>query len=151
MTIKARILASQTPKIETITVPEWDGVTVELRSARGRTRAKLIDAVSAVPPDDDEQAATRARGRAILPLWPDLIIDAVHDPATGARIFSEEDREAVEDMPEAVKQRIGVKILALSGLGGEVKGADGQVVQTDAVDAAGKSSTPTPSDDSTST
>lgn len=151
MSLKTRILNPATVKKETVTVPEWDNVTVELRSIRGRTRAKLLDAMAALPKTDTEEEANLQRGRAVLGVLPDFLIDGVFDPGTGERVFDEADRGAVEDLDEAVMQRLGFRILALSGLGGAVKDEDGKTLVPDAVDAAGKSSSSTPSGDSTST
>jgi hypothetical protein len=136
MTLKDKILAAKDIKSELLAVPEWD-VELEVRGMSARTRAKFLDAIYSEGAKDDE-ARKAATTKAMVPLLPDFLVDGCYDPATGERVFAAEDIPQLLDKNGAIVERVALKVIALSGLGEK------------AVDEAGKSSSDTQSDGSTS-
>jgi len=67
---------------------------------------------------------------------PDLVIECTFDPESGEKVFNPNDRDALMAKSAAAVEQIATVAMRLSGMGEE------------AVDSAGKDSSPTQSDDS---
>lgn len=124
MSIREQILNANDIETQMVEVEQW-GVTVEVRSLDGRSRAALI------------QAATNAEGSVDLEkLYPELVMLCAHDPATGERIFTPEDRDALMAKSGAALEVVALAAMQVSGM-----------TQT-ARDEAGKDSSSIPNVDS---
>jgi hypothetical protein len=97
-------------------VPEWGGLTLELRSPTGAERAALVSAFINV----EETAATGvAKMNDLTRMYPALIISCAYDPETGERVFSQMDDGTVAALNAkngAVLERIAMACMPLVGL-----------------------------------
>lgn len=59
-----------------------------------------------------------------------VIIEAVYDPETGARVFTEADRDMVNSAPVSVAEKIAGVVQRLSGLGETAEALAGNSVAT---------------------
>lgn len=125
MSLRDSILSAGDIRSETVTVPEW-GVTVVVKSMNGAERGAFMSTFA-------DQSGRVDLGTAIA----DVIINTVHDPETGGRVFEASDRDALNMKSGAALERLAEVGLRLSGL------------TADAIDAAGNGSSETPSIDST--
>lgn len=102
--LRDKILGAQDITSETVTVPEWD-VTVEVRGLTGTQRARLL------------KNGFEANGAVNFErLYPELVIASTFDPESGERIFSEADRDALNDKSGAALERIAQAAMRVSGL-----------------------------------
>lgn len=103
MSLRDRILQASDIVSESVTVPEWD-VTVDVRTMTGAERARIM------------QAAADAGGRIDFErVFPDVVIACSHDPETGERVFTSDDRDALMSKSGAAIDRIAQVGLRLSG------------------------------------
>jgi hypothetical protein len=116
--IRDRIKNADDGSSTTITIPEWDDVTLRVVSMSAGQRAQIFDAMQA----ND--------GNMPLELfWRVSLISCVLDPDTGERVFSSDDADwLLADKSADVIQRISEVCLQVSGM------------TEDAVDTAGKGS-----------
>lgn len=113
--LKTKILAAKDRKSDTMVISEWD-VIVEVRGMSGATRAKFIETAYAGGAAG-EGADEKANVKVLMPLVPEFVVDGVYDPATGEKVFTKEDIEAIQEKDGEILQRIAMKVIALSGLG----------------------------------
>lgn len=127
--VSLRDLILQKDDIETeiVPVPQW-GVELEVRGLSGRARAAFMREFIQ---KDGELDYDR--------LYPALVINTVHDPATGERVFTDADYEAINAKSGAALETVAKVATRLSGL------------DEGAVDKAGKGSGSTRKKSSTST
>lgn len=118
------IIAADDIESETVEVPQW-GVTVVVKSMTAGDRAKLLSgAINNGGQLDFEE------------VLPDVVILCTYDPETGERVFGPQHREAVMGKSAAAVETVATVAMRLSGL------------NDDAVDAAGKDSSETPTEGS---
>lgn len=126
MSIRDQIIASSDIESELVEVPAW-GVTIEVRSMDGRTRLNMM---STVTDTNGEIEMTK--------LYPDIIIACAHDPATGERVFDENDRDLLLSKSAGALELVASASMRVSGM------------TAGAMDEAGKDSSSTANDDSSS-
>ena len=117
------IFATSDIASEVIHVTAWN-VDILVKAMTARDRAKMV-----------EQAGGET-GMNLEQILPDLVILCSYDPTTGERIFLPGDRDALLAKAADPIEQIAIKAMALSGMSQE------------AVDEAGKGSSPTPTDGS---
>lgn len=103
-TLAQQIFAANDRRATTVEVPEW-GVEIELRSLSVRERQALLDQARAL--DDDADAA---------PIYARAIIACAYDPATGERVFTEGDMEALLDRSAAAVDRLAPAVMEVNGM-----------------------------------
>jgi len=122
--LSQQIFATDDIATRTITVDAW-GVEVLVKALTAKARSQMLaDAIE----NDGKLNLSQA--------LPDLVIQCTYDPETGERVFLESDREALMAKSAAPIEQIANVAMDLSGM------SEG------AVDAAGKDSSPTQTDDS---
>jgi hypothetical protein len=109
---------------ELIHVDAW-GVDILVKAMTARDRARMV-----------EQAGGGEASMNLEQILPDLVILCSYDPESGERIFMPSDRDALLAKSADPIEKIALKAMALSGM------------SEDAVDAAGKDSSPTLTADS---
>jgi len=109
---------------ELIHVDAW-GVDILVKAMTARDRARMV-----------EQAGGGESNMNLEQILPDLVILCSYDPESGERIFVPSDRDALLAKSADPIEKIALKAMALSGM------------SEDAVDAAGKDSSPTLTADS---
>ena len=119
MSLRDKIFESIDIETETVEVPVW-GVSIELRSMDGKTRIQMMQSVTS----DDGQVE-------MLKLYPDIIIACAHDPETGERLFTEEDRDVLLSKSAGALEIVASAAMRVSGMA------------TDSMDEAGKESSST--------
>jgi len=134
MSLRNRILAARDLKSDVMDIPEWDGVTIEVRGMSGRVRAKFIETMFEKGLTNEQDQAKM--GAAMIPLFPEFVLDAVCDPSTGERVFEAGDLDELLRKNGAVLERIALKVIELSGLSNQGTDKNGQPIN--AVDAAAK-------------
>lgn len=106
---------------ELVHVKEWN-VTLLVKAMNARDRARMIEQAGGSDTINLEQ------------VLPDLVILCSFDPETGERVFLPTDRDALLAKSASPIEQISMVAMRLSGM------------TEDAVDAAGKESSPTPTD-----
>ncbi len=104
MSLRDQIIAANDIESEELEIPAW-GVTLEIRSMDGRSRTRLIK--SAANPDGTIDLER---------LYPEIAILCAHDPATGERVFTEEDREALLSKSAAALELVALTGMKVSGM-----------------------------------
>lgn len=127
MSLKDKILAATDIPSETLRIPEWD-VEVLIKGMSAGDRITLMQNAY----DQKTQQVNMAA------VYPDVVVSCVHDPETGDPVFTDNDKTAILAKSSAAVEKIADVGLRLSGIG------------KDADDAAGKDSSPTPNEDSSS-
>lgn len=121
MSIRDQIIAADDIKSELVEIPEWN-VTILVKSMSGAERGQMLKAVTTANGQVDI-------GKAVS----DVLIFTAHDPETGERIFTIEDRDLLNEKSGAAIQRAAEVGMRLSGL------------MPESIDEAGKDSSPTAS------
>lgn len=129
MSLRDQILTVQDLPAEQLPIPEW-GCTVEVRGMSGTQRAEFLGRFF----DGDGKPTGNP-----IETYPHLVAAHVFDPATGERVFTEDDAEALASKSAAILEMLASKALSLSAL------------QPKAVADAAKKSEALPSGDSSST
>ena len=113
-TIRSIILEADDLSSETITVPEWGDVKIEIRSMTGRDRAAL---------------QKKFRDEFDMEAWyTELTLATVYDPETGKRVFEPADRKEIGGKSAKVLERIANIATRLSGMAAEaVTEAEGEL------------------------
>ena len=114
MSLREKILSNTDIQTKMVDVPEW-GVTVEVRGMNGADRQKILDDASA------EDGKMTAGG-----MFFDVILATAYDPETGERLFTEDDRGALQTKNAQALDRLATAGYKLSGMA------------VDSVDEAGK-------------
>jgi len=127
MNLRDQILAAQDIPSEELHVKEWD-VTVLVKGMSAGERITLMQNAY----DQKTQQVNMAA------VYPDVVVSCVHDPESGEAIFTPSDKDALMSKSSAAIESIAAVGLRLSGIGADVE------------DEAGKGSSSTPSDDSSS-
>jgi len=118
-----KIFAADDIESELVEVAQW-GVTLLVKSMSAKARAALID----------NAIANNGGNFNIQQVMPDIVIQCTFDPETGERVFLDGDREALMAKSAGAVEEVAAVAMRLSGM------------TDDAVDAAGKESSPTQSD-----
>ena len=127
MNLRDKILAAKDIPTEKITVPEW-GCDLLIKGMTAGERVTLM------------QSAYDARTEQVnmSKVYPDVVVSCACDPETGDPVFTDADKDALMEKSSAAIEKIADVGLRLSGIGKEQQ------------DAAGKDSSNTPSDDTSS-
>lgn len=99
------ILAAQKMKTKEVSVPEWGDETSTVTITE--LTAREAQALGAKAKDNEAEA---------MSLW---VIAGVIDPETGARMFSDDDKEALALLGAGPILRVGTAVVALCGMSGE--------------------------------
>jgi hypothetical protein len=120
--LSAQIFAVDDIETELVEVKVW-GVTVLVKSMTAKDRARMVG------------NAAGSNGQFNLEdVLPDLVIHCTFDPETNERVFMPNDRDALMAKSAAAIEQIATVAMRLSGM------------DEDAVDVAGKDSSPTQTD-----
>lgn len=108
MSLRDQILSANDLGMDAISVPEW-GVGGGVKKLSGLERAKLVDEVNKYK---EETNANNVRKLAVIVVY--SFVDE-----SGARVFSDDDVEAVANKEMEVLDRIATKALEVNGLNGD--------------------------------
>lgn len=103
--LRDRILAIEDIPTETITVPQWGNISLQIRGMSGKDRSGLMK--SALDSNNELDFSK---------LYPLLIIATAHDPETGERVFSDSDLNAINEKSGAALELVGKVAARLSGM-----------------------------------
>ena len=103
--LRDKILQFDDIEVETVTVPEWGGVTVELRTPTVQARGELI---SQFMKDTGKIDYVR--------MYPALVVATSYDPETGEQLFTNDDVDALTLKSSKAMERLGEVAIKLSGL-----------------------------------
>jgi hypothetical protein len=125
--LRDKILNTTDIPSEMLSIPEWNvEILVKGMSAGDRLHLQKISY--------DQES-----GQVLMEkMYPDIVVSCCYDPETGEPIFTDDDKDAILAKSSAAVEKIAEVGLRLSGLG------------KDSQDEAGKGSSPTPNDDSSS-
>lgn len=127
MNLRDKILAANDIPTEKISVPEWK---VDLL-IKGMTAGERVTLMQNAYDAKTEQVN-------LSKVYPDVVVSCACDPETGEHLFSDGDKDALMGKSSAAIEKIAEVGLRLSGIG------------KDNQDAAGKDSSNTPKDDTSS-
>jgi hypothetical protein len=127
MNLREKILAANDIPSETVEIPEW-GVELLVKGMTAGDRLLLMQ--------NAYDQKTQQVNMAIV--YPDVVVACAYDPKTGEAVFADSDKSELMTKASAAIERLANVGLRLSGIG--------QAEQ----DAAGKDSSDTQSDDSSS-
>jgi len=106
--IRDRIFALDDLTRETVTIPEWDNVEIEMRSpSAGQRTLAIRDCME----DDGGIDTLKMQGM--------LIVSSAHDPETGEPVFAPSDIGLLNEKNAAIVQRLFEVAQRLSGMGAE--------------------------------
>lgn len=126
MSLRDQILGMADATSEIVEVPEWK-LDVEVRSMSGAARAAIVQA-----------GAIQGQLPDMAKFTSDIVVMCTFDPETGEQVFAKDDAELVMDKNGGALERIVTVAMRLSGF------------SKDAIDAAGKGSSSTPKEGSSS-
>jgi hypothetical protein len=127
MNLRDKILAAQDIPTEKVNIPEW-GVELLVKGMSAGDRITLMQNAY----DQNTQQVNMAA------VYPDIVVSCVFDPETDEHIFTDSDKSALMGKSSAAIEAIASVGLRLSGIGNEQ------------ADALGKDSSPSMSEDSSS-
>ena len=111
--LRDKILNAKDIKSEVVHIDEWDA-DVQVRGLTGAERADLIAKATVKETDDKgEVIASSVDQLVLLPL---LIIATTTDPADGEQLFSDADRDALNDKSSSAIDKVSSVALRLSGM-----------------------------------
>ena len=116
MSLRDTILGADDLKKESVKIPEWNGVTIELREMSGAGRNKYFELVNF---DKDGKAK-------LSDMYAASIVLSARDPETGELIFTPEDIPVLQDKNADVITKIGTSALKLSGLEPKISTEDAE-------------------------
>ncbi len=103
--LRDTILGSDDIEAETLEIPEWGNVKIELRSPSLRDRLAMFDQAT-----NDDGLVNRDL------MFPLLVVSAAHDPETGEAIFTAADVEALTEKSAPVIERVATVAMRLAGM-----------------------------------
>lgn len=115
--LREQFLQSGDLRRDTVDCPEWGGV-VTVRELTGPQRDQHQINQFRFDAETGKPSLSPKLDNALLACW------AVIDPETGERIFSDDDLPELRKKSGRVLDRIGEKILGLSGMGGSEKNSE---------------------------
>lgn len=127
MNLRDKILEAEDIPSEKITVPEW-GVDLMIKGMTAGERVTLMQ----------NAYDSRTEQVNMSKVYPDVVVSCACDPDTGLPVFTDADKDVLMGKSSAAIEKIADVGLRLSGIG------------KDQQDAAGKDSSSTPSDDTSS-
>jgi len=108
MSIREQILATDDIPKKLVEVPEW-GMSIEVRGMTGADRTAIL-----------ENAVNPTTGVVDLKImYPDIVIASAHDPETGEKIFSPEDRDLLMAKSATALDRLAEAGMQVGGLSKE--------------------------------
>jgi hypothetical protein len=107
--LKDKILQADDLEKKQVYISQWDA-TVEVRSLTGKQRASIIKSV--MSPDGKIEFIDKMYG--------DLLIECCYDPETGELLFSEADKDALNNKNGSALENIARIAMDLSGLSEQV-------------------------------
>ena len=122
--LRDAIRAADDLEKELVPIPEWGGVTVEVRSMSAGVRVRTLRSARAFDAETDAVA-----------IYPSLVIECCFDPETGEKLFEAGDEEWLLEKSVAALERLATAAMRVSSLSAE------------AVEAGKDDSSPTPTSD----
>ncbi len=104
MSLRDRILQTKDIKSNIITVEQW-GVDLDVRTMTAGERSSMVN--SCTKPDGTVD---------LEKMYPLLIIAAVYDPETGAKVFTADDVAALQDKSASAVEFVAQKVMETSGM-----------------------------------
>lgn len=106
LSIRDRIAAIAPYSKEIVTVEEWGGVQIEVRSLSLGARNDML-----------ARAAESEGGDADLRvIYPEMVLLCCYDPATGERVFADDDLEFINSRPANIVDKLAHPAMRLSGM-----------------------------------
>lgn len=108
MGLKDQILESRDYEETLVEIPEWDNAKIACRGLGSDMQGWLF-----------EQALGKDENALLLTLMangPKILIDAVYDPETGERIFTDEDKESLKKKNGRIIRELVLMIIENSGI-----------------------------------
>lgn len=140
--IREAVQAADDTQSEPVVVPEWNGVSIEVRGMSGLDRAAYVTAIVAAR--ESEDPADYARVQA------ELIIATSHDPEDGSKVFQDGDADWLINKSGAALERLSAAAMRTSGLDANAEERLGKPSSASADQTDVDPSASTPSDGSTS-
>ena len=113
--LRERILEKDDRESELVEVPQWDE-KLKVVGMSAKERARLLRRIT-----DSETGEMN-----IELMYPMLVIATVHDPATGEKVFSDDDIDALNDKSGSAMEILGAAASRLSGMGSTEVGEMGK-------------------------
>ena len=124
MSLRETILNADDLDSKMVELPQW-GVTVEVRSLDGRSRARLL---SSAAKEDGTVDLER--------LYPEMVILCAYDPETGERVFTEDDRDGLLSKSASQLELVALAAMQVSGMTGDSQAEAGKDLPSTGNDAS---------------
>jgi hypothetical protein len=111
--LRAKLLAAKDIQSETVTIPEWDNITLELRGMTGAQQVKCAAAAMVRGNNGDEQTRDNDKLTRIM------LLKSLFDPATGQLVLEDGDEDALWEKSVIVLNRLALIMLRLNGMSDE--------------------------------
>jgi hypothetical protein len=108
--LRDSILGADDIETERIFVRQW-GVEVEVKGMSGTERSHFVARLSASDAEGEDEIA-----KVLDDTYADIIIQTVHDPNSGKRLFRRTDRGALQGKSGAALEFVARKAMDLAGL-----------------------------------
>ena len=105
--IRQTVLNAKDVRTETVTIPEWDGVKIEIR---GFTLGERLDFYSRVSDGDKVNREN---------FLPELVIASCFDPDSGQKVFEPADRDMLKTKSAGAVEQVTEVAMRLSGMGSD--------------------------------
>ena len=109
MNLRDKILNASDIQEEIIEVKEWD-VKVLIKGMTGTERASML-----------KKSTDKDGNTDLHSIFPHLVITCAHDPETSKKIFTNADKDMLNNKSASAVEKIAKKALELSGLGEEAQ------------------------------
>jgi len=109
MTLRDQVAAAADWKTRTMVVEEWDNAKIELRSPSQAAFSRFTR----------NHPLIFVGGADAVEAFPFIVIMCSFDPATGEKVFSDEDAELLSGKDFSIVQRIANEAMELISLSGE--------------------------------
>jgi hypothetical protein len=105
MNLRDKILNAKDILEEVVEIKEWD-VSVMVKGMTGKERASML-----------KDSMDKDGNTDLHSIFPKLVITCAHDPETGAKIFTNADKDMLNSKSASAVEKIAKKALEMSGLG----------------------------------
>lgn len=111
--LRATILAAKDIKSELVTVPEWGGVTIEVRGLTAAQQVECSNRSTVIKKGPDGDDVTSQDSASLTQF---MVLESVFDPETGERVLENTDADALWQKSAIVLNRLAAIVMRLNGM-----------------------------------
>lgn len=124
MSLREQIFSAKDIPSEMVEIPEWE-CSVEVRGMSGADRTRIIEIAG----------SANNGGLNLQVVYPEIVIATAHDPETGEKVFSVDDRDALMSKSAIAVDRLALVGMKLSGFTEEAQVNSGKQFPEESAEA----------------